>query len=110
MPVLEVNIEGVSFAMSFICGLATMATLIDPPFDPVPEAGEPLDVFVWLPPQPTAIAPTTANDAATDPRRRVPFMLSPPAWTQRTEFLRVGATYMLVCVGCQALWGIFQRN
>ena len=36
MPVLLVNSFGVSAAMSFICGLSTIATLIDPP----PEAFE----------------------------------------------------------------------
>ena len=37
MPVFSVNSFGVSFAMSFICGLSTMATLIEPPFPPVLE-------------------------------------------------------------------------
>src|SRR5215218_9706616 len=74
MPVLAVNSLGVNAAMSFICGLSTMATLIEP----VPEAGLPLDPelesFEPPPPQPTAITPVPANNAATDQRRRVPLM------------------------------------
>src|SRR6476620_8423500 len=102
MPVLEVNSEGVSFAMSFICGLSTIATLIDPPLEPVPEAGDPLVDELSEPPQPATTIPTAAT-AAIDPRRRARLMdalllLS----TQRTQVLRIGALITLVCVGCQA--------
>src|SRR5882757_4907245 len=73
MPVLEVNSEGVSFAMSFICGLSTMATLIEPPF--VPDAGVPplLDDLVLLlePPHPVATSPTTASTSAADLKPKV---------------------------------------
>src|SRR6266516_3976217 len=65
IPVFLVNSEGVSFAMSFICGLSTMATLIEPPF--VPDAGvpPPVDADLLLePPQPVATTPTTASTAA----------------------------------------------
>src|SRR5919198_3067197 len=78
MPVLAVNRDGVSFAMSFICGLSTMATLIEPP---LPAAGLPLEVppeFELFepppPPQPIASAPTTASKAAAGKRRRLPLM------------------------------------
>jgi hypothetical protein len=78
MPVFEVKSEGVSFAMSFICGLSTIATLIEPPV--VPDAGVPLAVpaaAVLLelpPPQPAARIPTTASRAVADPRRTFPLM------------------------------------
>src|SRR4051794_15481373 len=88
MPVFAVNSLGVSPAMSFICGLSTMATLIEPPFDDV--AGDPFELFE-LPPQPTATAPTTVSKAAADPRRRVPLISSSsaPAWKPRRRSLRV---------------------
>src|SRR4029077_9125947 len=74
MPVLAVNSLGVNAAMSFICGLSTIATLIEP----VPEAGVPLAPELELleppPPQPAAITPTTAN-AVADQRRTVPLMV-----------------------------------
>src|SRR3954453_9879846 len=104
MPVFAVNSLGVSPAMSFICGLSTMATLIEPPFDDV--AGDPFELFE-PPPQPTATAPTTVSKAAADPRRRVPFISSssPPAWTPRRELPpRPRSTYTLVYVGCQAVF------
>jgi hypothetical protein len=68
---LSVKSDGVSFAMSFICGLSTIATLISPPF----VAGDPPDDELFEPPpQPTTTAATTAHNAATDPGRRVPRM------------------------------------
>src|SRR5512133_3870531 len=83
MPVLAVNSLGVSAAMSFICGLSTMATLIEPPFPLVPEAGDPLDeppleleLSEPPPPQPDATAQTTANRAAANQRRRLPLICS----------------------------------
>ena len=48
--------------MSSICGLPTIATLIEPPLAPSPESESP-------PPQPTATTPATASTAATDPWR-----------------------------------------
>src|ERR1044071_9449333 len=86
MPVLAVNSEGVSFAMSFICGLSTIATLISPPF----VAGDPPDDELFEPPpQPTTTAATTAQNAATDPGRRVPGMrISPPAQPQKARSFR----------------------
>src|SRR4029450_5960598 len=91
MPVLAVKSLGVNAAMSFICGLATMATLMEPPFPPV--AGGTLAAEVELelfspPPHPAAIALTTASSAAADQRRTVPLMSSPPASTRRSGFLR----------------------
>src|SRR4051812_28755273 len=76
MPVFAVNSDGVSAAMSFICGLSTMATLMVPPFEPAPAAGVPLELELLdppPPPQPAAInaAAATATD---DQRRRVPLI------------------------------------
>src|SRR5436189_5768557 len=92
MPVFAVNSLGVNAAMSFICGLSTMATLMEPPFPPaagVPLAAEPeLELLDPPPPHPAAIAPTTAISAAADQRRTVPLMSSPPASTRRSGFLR----------------------
>src|SRR4051812_8635133 len=73
IPVLAVKRDGVSDAMSFICGLSTMATLIVPP---LPEAGVPLAPELELldpppPPQPATITPAVAT-ATADHRRRVP--------------------------------------
>src|SRR6266536_1141779 len=116
MPVFAVNSLGVSAAMSFICGLSTMATLIEPPF-PVPEAEDPLeppDEFELSeppPPQPAAIPATTANTAATDQGRRVPLICSllllqrgggcPP---------QPNALIALVYVGCQANRGSIRSH
>src|SRR3954447_7567349 len=66
MCVFDVNSEGVSFAMPFIWGLSTMATLIVPPF--VPDAGVPLlpedDLLSLLdPPQPAAASAMTVSTA-----------------------------------------------
>src|SRR6188472_3364571 len=92
MPVFAVNSLGVNAAMSFICGLSTIATLIEPPFPPVagvPLAAAPeLELFDPPPPHPAAIAQTTASSAAADQRRTVPLMSSPPASTRRSGFLR----------------------
>src|SRR6266545_3930313 len=91
MPVLAVNSLGVNAAMSFICGLSTMATLIEPPFPPlagVPLADEPELELFDPPPHPAAIAPTTASSAGADQRRTVPLMSSPPASTRRSGVLR----------------------
>src|SRR3954469_7358365 len=63
MPVLAVNSFGVSAAMSFICGLSTIATLIEPPFDEL-EPEEPLE-----PPQAAARAPRTTTRVAAQLRR-----------------------------------------
>src|SRR4051812_39112973 len=109
MPVLEVNSEGVSFAMSFICGLSTMATLIEPPL--VPVAGEPLedeDDLLELP-QPTATAPTTAISAPIDPRRNVPLMDLLLLGRRGRNSSTVGALITLGCVGCQVLTRTFRR-
>src|SRR3954447_17727665 len=108
MPVLEVNSEGVSFAMSFICGLSTIATLIDPPLEPVPEAGDPLVDELSEPPQPATTIPTAAT-AAIDPRLRARLMASPPAFDAETQVLRIGGLITLVCVGCQARYLQFRR-
>src|SRR6266576_3485690 len=111
MPVFAVNSDGVSFAMSFICGLSTMATLIEPPFDPPPEAGDPPEDELLEPPQPATTTPTTASTAATDPRRRVRLMdPPPPACTRGTEFHRTCGLITLVCVGCQAGSADFRRQ
>src|SRR3954447_26326685 len=110
MPVLEVNSEGVSFAMSFICGLSTMATLMEPPLA-APVAGEPLedeDDLLELP-QPTATAPTTAISAPIDPRRNVPLMDLLLLGRRGRSSSAVGALITLVCVGCQALTHTFRR-
>src|SRR5438552_1665892 len=74
MPVFAVKSFGVSEAMSFICGLSTIATLMVPPFFE-PEAGDPPE-FELEPPQPT-IPPRTATTATADPRRRVPLIVLP---------------------------------
>src|SRR3954453_11717015 len=72
MPDFAVNSEGVSFAMSFICGLSTIATLIEPPL--VPDAGvPPLDALLLVlelsePPQPATTTPVTTRAAAADLR------------------------------------------
>jgi hypothetical protein len=57
--------------------LSTIATLIEPPFDPpVPEADDPPEPELFeLPPQPVASRTTTTNRAAADPRRRMPLMV-----------------------------------
>src|SRR5512133_2544764 len=76
MPVLAVNSLGVNAAMSFICGLSTMATLIEPPFPPLagvpldPEAPPELELSEPPPPQPTASTTTPANRAAAAQKRR----------------------------------------
>src|SRR6266540_319956 len=89
MPVLAVNSEGVSFAMSFICGLSTIATLIA--CLPPPEAGDP--PLFEPPPQPATTTPTTANSA--HPRRRVPLMdpSPPPALDAEDRIPPHGNTY-----------------
>src|SRR4051794_30283385 len=108
MPVFAVKSFGVSDAMSFICGLSTMATLIEPPLELVagdpPELSEP-------PPQPTATAPVTASRAAADPSRRVPLISSllrlhrggdvPP---------RPSALIALIYVGCQVGLSVLQSR
>src|SRR6188472_3484755 len=110
MPVLDVNSEGVSFAMSFICGLSTIATLIDPPLEPVPEAGDPLDVEeLSEPPQPAITAPTTAITAPTDPVRHVPLMDLLLLGRRGRSSSAVGRLITLVCVGCQGQSGDFRR-
>src|SRR5689334_13186199 len=95
MPVFAVKSLGVSAAMSFICGLSTMATLIDPPLPPL--AGVPLEDPDELelfelppPPQPATTAPTTASTAAARHRGRKPLICAspPPASTRRSGFLR----------------------
>src|SRR5204862_5020645 len=93
MPVWAVNSEGVSFAMSFICGLSTIATLIAPP--PFVAGDPPDDELLEPPPQPTTTTATTAHNAATDPRRRVPRMgISPPALDAESQLLpHTNATY-----------------
>src|SRR5436190_610500 len=93
MPVFAVNSEGVSLAMSFICGLSTMATLIEPPF--VPDAGVPLALepeellLLDEPPQPVARTLTTSTRAAAArtivllislPLRRAEGRGVPPRW------------------------------
>src|SRR6266498_198445 len=90
--------------MSFICGLSTMATLIEPPFPP--EAGVPLEVppelelFEPPPPQPVASVPTTANRAAAEQRRTVPLICSsPPASTRRLGILRNRRSYSVGLCG-----------
>src|SRR2546423_433338 len=106
MPVFAVNSEGVSFAMSFICGLATMARLIGPPF--VPDAGVPPppdDLLSLLePPHPVAIAPTTASTATADQRPivRLISLSSSSIGGQRTS-LRNAGLITWVYVGCQGL-------
>src|SRR4051794_15072935 len=95
MPVFAVKSEGVSFAMSFICELSTMATLIEPPF--VPDAGvpPPLELLLDLlePPQPTATVPTTASTASADPRPIVRLISSPLGDRRADRSLRTWATY-----------------
>ena len=83
--------EGVSFAMSFICGLSTIATLIDPPFD----AGDPPldDELLEPPPQPTPTAVTAAKVAATDPRRTMPLMDLSSCFDAEAKYFRTPLTY-----------------
>src|SRR3954447_10253570 len=58
--------------MSFICGLSTMATLIDPPL--LPELVDPDEELLSDPPQPAATAATTASSAVADTRALIPLI------------------------------------
>src|SRR5215208_1562996 len=66
MPDFFVKSEGVSFAMSFICGLSTIATLIEPP-DPLPPLSS-------SPPQPATPSPTNSAAITINVARTVPLM------------------------------------
>src|SRR5215211_3313533 len=63
MPDFLVKREGVSFAMSFIWGLSTMATLSEPPDPPPPSSSPPQPA----PPSPTNSAAIPINVARTVP-------------------------------------------
>src|SRR5687767_9797071 len=92
MPDLLVKSSGVRSAMSFICGLSTMATFSEPPPDPPPSSSSS--------PQPASTSPTSS--AAIDPRRTIPFidlLLLHGRGRPRSSDLRLIA---LDCVGCQA--------
>src|SRR4029453_8876835 len=95
MPDFLVNSEGVSFAMSFICGLSTMATLIEPPLDPPPPLSS-------SPPQPAT--PTPTNSAPINVARTVR-RISPPSGRERPKSLGANSLIALGYVGCQALLG-----
>src|SRR5204863_498413 len=81
------------FAMSVICGLSTIATLIAPP--PFVAGDPPDDELLEPPPQPITTTATTAHNSATDTRRRVPRMgISPPALDAESQLLpHTNATY-----------------
>src|SRR5438552_9950152 len=103
MPVFDVNSEGVSFAMSFICGLSTMATLSEPPFD-VDAAVPPLVLLVLEPPppQPTATTLTMASTATADPRPIVRLISHSPCFARRAQDTRRNVGLIAwVYVGCQ---------
>src|SRR6266540_7385467 len=94
MPDFLVNSEGVSFAMSFIWGLSTMATLIEPRPDPPPPLSPP--------PQPANTSP--ANSAAMNVARTVPLMF--PLFLEVAgdrSSSGAGLLIALVYVGCQGL-------
>src|SRR6185436_10333005 len=110
MPVLAVNSEGVNAAMSFICGLSTIATLIEP----VPEAGVPLAPELELleppPPQPAAITQATAT-AVADERRTVPLMVLSSCFNAEVGIPpQPIALIALVYVGCQATRPTIRRR
>jgi hypothetical protein len=67
MSVFLVNSSGVSFAMSFMYELSTMATFIEPPPEPPPSSSS-------SSPQPASTSP--ASSAAINPKRAVPLMVS----------------------------------
>src|SRR5215218_6509521 len=68
MPVSLVKSFGVRSAMSFICGLSTIATLISPP---LPDAGEPPELESSPPPHPTTTVARTASRVGAHHRRLV---------------------------------------
>src|SRR6266536_1017259 len=114
MPVFAVKSEGVSLAMSFICGLSTMATLIEPPFVLVSDAGVPPLVDPDLlppPPQPAATTPTTASTAAADLRPIVPLISLPSCVVggQRDPSAMHGLI-PLVYVGCQGPFAVILKS
>src|SRR6187200_1103993 len=81
--------------MSFICGLSTIATLIEPPF--APPCAAVLELFEPPPPpQPAATAPTTASRATADQRRRPTLMCSSPLLQSGGHVLR----HQLPLIGC----------
>src|SRR5215210_7021816 len=75
MPVSLVKRFGVRSAMSFICGLSTIATLMSPP---LPDAGEPPDPESSPPPHPTATAARTASRVGAHKVRLLPLIVDPP--------------------------------
>src|SRR4029453_17177065 len=87
-----VNSEGVSFAMSFIWGLSTMATLIEPPLDPPPPLSS-------SPPQPAT--PSPKNSAAIKVARTVRLISAPPGGCGRPKQSGAGPLIALDYVGCQ---------
>src|SRR4051812_43134735 len=81
--------------MSFICGLSTMATLMELPFDLEPP-----------PPHPATTAPTmptTTTRAAADQRPLVPLISPSSCFARRTQVSSECGTYTWVYVGCQDL-------
>src|SRR5215218_7495999 len=102
MPVSCVKSFGVRSAMSFICGLSTIATLISPP---LPDAGEPPDPESSPPPHPTTTAARTASRVGAHRMRLLPLIVlllrlhaevGSSAHT-RSQLIAVGS------LGCQAL-------
>src|SRR5215207_8003536 len=89
MPDFFVNSEGVSFAMSFIWGLSTMATLTAPLPDPLSSS----------PPQPATTSPK--NSAAINVARTVPLMALLLRGRGANEVVPVRFPYTLTYVGCQ---------
>src|SRR3954471_4968886 len=90
MPLFLVNSEGVSFAMSFIWGLSTIATLIEPP-DPPPLSSSS--------PQPATPSPT--NKAAINVAPTVRLMSPPSRGHGLPRSLGANLLIALDYVGCQ---------
>src|SRR4051812_36640747 len=109
MPVLAVKSDGVSFEMSFICGLSTIATLIV--FDLLDEP-PPLSEL----PQPAAIAPIVASTANVQPARdqvraEVLLMVALLLWGDGEMGLSpLSPTMPCVHVGCQAQTAHFSQD
>src|SRR3954452_22884596 len=95
MPDFFVNSEGVSFAMSFIWGLSTMATLIEPPDPPPPLSSSP--------PQPATPSPTNSAAITINVARTVPLIsLLLEVAGDRSRPVQA-PLIALVYVGCQGL-------
>src|SRR6185436_5088403 len=99
MPLFLVNSEGVSFAMSFIWGLSTIATLIEPPDPPPPLSSSS--------PQPATPSPT--NKAAINVAPTVRLMSPPSRGRELPRSLGANLLIALDYVGCQGSTCNLQR-